>query len=64
MFNGSIYVRNKSTDEVEHGGQRRRKKKTAGNPRRLPPEVLTDDEVAKLMRACSHRAPTGIRNRA
>ncbi len=49
MFNGSIYV----------GGR--------GKPRRhkhLPPEVLTDEEVSKLMRACSHRAPTGIRNRA
>lgn len=49
MFNGSIYV-----------GEGR-------NPRRhknLPPEVLADEEVAKLMRACSHCAPTGIRNRA
>ena len=32
--------------------------------RRLPPEVLTRDEVNALMRACSKRAPTGIRNRA
>jgi len=32
--------------------------------RRLPPEVLTGDEVNALMRACSKRAPTGIRNRA
>lgn len=29
-----------------------------------PPEVLTPDEVKALIRACSNRAPTGIRNRA
>ncbi len=32
--------------------------------RRLPPEVLTDDEVGRLIGACSRRAPTGVRNRA
>ena len=32
--------------------------------RRLPPEVLTDAEVCKLMNACSPRAPSGLRNRA
>lgn len=32
--------------------------------RRLPPEVLTDAEVCALLRACSPRAPTGLRNRA
>ena len=32
--------------------------------RKLPPEVLTDDEVCALIRACSGRAPTGVRNRA
>jgi site-specific recombinase XerD len=32
--------------------------------RRLPPEVLTRAEVDALMRACSKRAPTGMRNRA
>jgi site-specific recombinase XerD len=32
--------------------------------KRLPPEVLTRDEVNALMRACSKRAPTGVRNRA
>lgn len=33
-------------------------------PRRRPVEVLTADEVASLLRQCSTRAPTGIRNRA
>ena len=63
MFNGSIYVKDKSTnrDEPIVG---KRKIPEACKPRRLPPEVLTDDEVTSLMRACSHRAPTGIRNRA
>ena len=32
--------------------------------RRLPPEILTDEEVHALLRACSARAATGIRNRA
>ena len=32
--------------------------------RHLPPEVLTDDEVCALMRACGRQAPTGRRNRA
>lgn len=29
-----------------------------------PTEILTPDEVMELIRACSNRAPTGIRNRA
>lgn len=32
--------------------------------RKFPAEVLTEDEVQRLIRACSSRAPTGIRNRA
>ena len=32
--------------------------------RRLPPEVLTKEEVLALMEACSKRAPTGKRDRA
>lgn len=32
--------------------------------RRYPAEVLTPDEVHRLMRAPSNRAPTGVRNRA
>jgi site-specific recombinase XerD len=39
--------------------------RTAPNKgRTYPPEVLTEDEVKALIRACSNRAPTGIRNRA
>ena len=36
----------------------------ANKGRRYPPEVLTEEEVTALIRACSRRAPTGIRNRA
>src|SRR6266568_7978078 len=36
----------------------------ANKGRKLPAEVLTADEVTRLIRACSHRAPTGIRNGA
>ena len=32
--------------------------------KRYPPEILTPDEVRSLIRACSSRAPTGVRNRA
>lgn len=32
--------------------------------RTFPPEVLTHEEVHRLMEACSDRFPTGIRNRA
>ena len=32
--------------------------------RRFPPEVLTTTEAGALIGACSHRSPTGIRNRA
>ena len=34
------------------------------SPTRRPVEILTPDEVKSLLRACSGRAPTGIRNRA
>ena len=36
----------------------------ANRGRRYPAEFLTADEVRALLRACSSRAPTGIRNRA
>ncbi len=32
--------------------------------RRFPPEILRPEEVHRLIRAASNRAPTGIRNRA
>jgi integrase len=39
-----------------------RRRRTKG--RRFPPEVLTEDEARRLIRAASNRAPTGQRNRA
>jgi site-specific recombinase XerD len=36
----------------------------ANRGRTFPAEILTPDEVRSLLRACSTRAPTGIRNRA
>ena len=35
----------------------------ANKGQRYPAEILTSDEVKALIRACSSRAPTGIRNR-
>ena len=32
--------------------------------KKYPPEILTDHEVQNLVRACSSRSPTGIRNRS
>ena len=38
---------------------------TNGNRgRKFPPEILTREEIGALMRSCSRRAPTGIRNQA
>jgi len=37
---------------------------SSARPRRHPPEVLTEPEAIALIKACSTRAPTGIRNRA
>src|SRR5436309_334280 len=37
---------------------------TAHAGQRYPAEILTPDEVRALIKACSNRAPTGIRNRA
>lgn len=36
----------------------------ATGSRRLPVEILAEQEVKALVRACSPRAPTGVRNRA
>jgi site-specific recombinase XerD len=35
----------------------------ANKGRKLPPEVLTDNEVQRLVKACFYRFPSGIRNR-
>jgi site-specific recombinase XerD len=36
----------------------------SGRARRRPAEPLTQDEILALMKACSQRAPSGVRNRA
>lgn len=47
------------TDKGHHRGR-----VAPNRGRTFPLEVLTEDEVRALIRACSNRAPTGIRNRA
>ncbi len=37
---------------------------SASTSRRRPPEVLAEAEASALLKACSTRAPTGVRNRA
>src|SRR6266496_2415806 len=37
---------------------------TVRNGRRLDADLLTPKEIESLIRACSNRAPTGVRNRA
>jgi site-specific recombinase XerD len=39
-------------------------KTSSATSRRRPPEVLSEAEVIALLKACSTRAPTGVRNRA
>src|SRR2546428_7080769 len=41
-----------------------RRRRPANKGKRFPAEILTGEEVRSLIRACSNRAPTGIRNRA
>ncbi|MHB1567822.1 MAG: tyrosine-type recombinase/integrase [Solirubrobacteraceae bacterium] len=43
---------------------KKKAKVSASSSRRRPPEVLSEAEAVALIRACSPRAPTGIRNRA
>lgn len=42
----------------------RRGQTPANAGRRFPAEVLTSDEVLRLIAACSNRGPSGLRNRA
>lgn len=49
-----------STATAEGG----RDRTPANKGRRYPAEILTPEEVRALIRACSAKAPTGIRNRA
>ncbi len=44
--------------------RRRTQPPVAQRRERRPAEVLAEGEVLALIKACSHRAPTGIRNRA
>ncbi len=37
---------------------------SSSTSRRRPPEVLAEAEAIALLKACSTRAPTGVRNRA
>ncbi len=40
------------------------KPRSSSTSRRRPPEVLSEAEAIALLKACSARAPTGVRNRA
>ncbi|MDQ2896862.1 MAG: site-specific integrase [Actinomycetota bacterium] len=40
------------------------KRTSSETSRRRPPEVLSEAEAIALLKACSSRAPTGVRNRA
>ena len=48
-----------ATEKGFHAGR-----EPANKGKKYPPEVLTADEVRRLIEACSNRAPTGIRYRA
>ncbi len=54
----------KSSPEATATAEGGRDRTPANKGRRYPAEILTPDEVRALMRACSAKASTGIRNRA
>jgi integrase/recombinase XerD len=51
-------------NDIPDPGRARQTRPSPNKGRRLPPEVLTRAEVSALLKACSNRAPTGIRNKA
>jgi integrase/recombinase XerD len=53
-----------SDTETAKPGHGPRKPASGRKPQRWRAETLTQTEVIALLRACSRRAPTGIRNRA
>src|SRR4029450_577709 len=57
-------TRRKPQPPVRHAEAARRPHRPANKGLRYPAEILTADEVRALIKACSNRAPTGIRNRA
>lgn len=57
-------TRSSSTSSSQTSRRRRRGRPPTRPARRRPPEVLTESEAVALIKACSARAPTGIRNRA
>ncbi len=56
---GAVWCRGAVADAARCQGRRTQ---SSTDLRRI--EILTDDEVTSLIRACSRRAPTGIRNAA
>jgi site-specific recombinase XerD len=57
--------RRKRRTRVRHAGAVGiRPHRPANKGQRYPAEILTADEVRALIKACSNRAPTGVRNRA
>ncbi len=62
MSYASLEKRNPSSMTDQPNAERRREPKNKGKT--YPPEILSEEEIRLLVRACSTRAPTGIRNRA
>src|SRR5438445_12476242 len=56
--------RNRPPGKVAAPAAPTRQRRPANKGKRYPAEILTPDEVRALVKACSNRAPTGIRNRA
>src|SRR5262245_66431769 len=56
--------RRRPTQEQSAGGSPGRRRRPANKGQCYPAEILAADEVRALIRACSNRAATGVRNRA
>ena len=60
----AVAERSQASSSSTSSTRRPRRRSKAPRVRRRPPEVLTEAEAIALIKACSARAPTGIRNRA
>ena len=60
----TLSVRSVTLDTLKARTHTHRRRRPANAGQRYPAEILTPDEVRGLIKACSNRALTGIRNRA
>ena len=60
----TLFVKSVTPDTLKARTHTQRRRRPANAGQRYPAEILNPDEVRGLIKACSNRAPTGVRNRA